>query len=73
VTTITLTDEQPQGWTGRTGRIDSDFLAGTAWPPAERRLVYVCGPTGFGEAIADALVTPAHDPSRTRTERFGPT
>jgi ferredoxin-NADP reductase len=72
-TTITLTDEQPQGWTGRTGRIDSDFLAGTAWPPSERPLVYVCGPTGFVEAVADALVTLGHDPSRIRTERFGPT
>jgi ferredoxin-NADP reductase len=72
-TTITLTDEQPEGWTGRTGRIDSDFLAGTAWPPAERPLVYVCGPTGFVEAVADDLVTLGHDPSRIRTERFGPT
>jgi ferredoxin-NADP reductase len=72
-TTITLTDERPEGWTGRTGRIDSDFLAGTAWPPAERPLVYVCGPTGFVEAVADDLVTLGHDPSRIRTERFGPT
>jgi ferredoxin-NADP reductase len=72
-TTITLTHEQPKGWTGRTGRIDSDFLVGTAWPPAERPLAYICGPTGFVEAIADALVTLGHDPSRIRTERFGPT
>jgi ferredoxin-NADP reductase len=72
-TVITLTDEQPQGWTGRTGRIDSDFLAETAWAPAERPLVYVCGPTGFVEAVADALVTLGHSPTRIRTERFGPT
>ena len=72
-TTITLTDEQPQVWNGRTGRIDSNFLAGTAWSPAERPLVYICGPTGFVEAIADALVTLGHDPNRIRTERFGPT
>ena len=70
---ITLTDEQPQEWGGRTGRIDPGFLAETAWPPAERPLVYVCGPTGFVEAVADALVTLGHDSSRIRAERFGPT
>ena len=72
-TIITLTDEQPPEWDGRTGRIDSAFLAETAWSAAERPLVYICGPTGFVEAIADALVTLGHDPSRIRTERFGPT
>ena len=72
-TVVTLTNEQPQEWSGRTGRIDSTFLTETAWPPAERPLVYICGPTGFVEAIADALVALGHDPSRIRTERFGPT
>ena len=72
-TTITLTREQPPGWNGRTGRVDPDLLAETAWPPAERPLVYVCGPTGFVEAVADALVTLGHSPARIRTERFGPT
>ena len=72
-TTITLTREQPPGWTGRSGRVDSDLLAETAWTPAERPLVYVCGPTGFVEAVADALVTLGHSPARVRTERFGPT
>jgi ferredoxin-NADP reductase len=72
-TTTTLTREQPQGWEGRTGRVDRDLLAEAAWPPAERPLVYVCGPTGFVEAVADALVTLGHHPDRIRTERFGPT
>jgi ferredoxin-NADP reductase len=72
-TVITLTSEQPQEWNGRTGRIDSVFLTETAWSPAERPLAYICGPTGFVEAVADALVTLGHDPSRIRTERFGPT
>jgi ferredoxin-NADP reductase len=72
-TTITLTREQPQGWAGRTGRVDRDLLAEIAWPPAEDPRVYVCGPTGFVEAVADALVTLEHDPKRIRTERFGPT
>jgi ferredoxin-NADP reductase len=72
-TTITLTREQPPGWNGRTGRVDADLLAETAWPPAKRPLVYVCGPTGFVEAVADALVTLGHSAARIRTERFGPT
>jgi len=65
----------PRGrtWNGRTGRIDRDLLAAAAWPPAKRRLVYVCGPTGFVEAVAQALVMLGHDPTRIRTERFGPT
>jgi ferredoxin-NADP reductase len=72
-TTITLTREQPPAWNGRTGRVDSALLAETAWSPAEHPLVYVCGRTGFVEAVADALVTLGHSPARSRTERFGPT
>jgi ferredoxin-NADP reductase len=72
-TVITLTDEQPPDWKGRTGRIDFSFLMDTAWPPAERPLVYICGPTGFIEAITDVLLTLGHDPSSIRAERFGPT
>ena len=72
-TVVTLTNEHPQDWNGRTGRIDSEFLAETAWSPAQRPLVYICGPTGFVEAVAEALVTLGHDPSRIRAERFGPT
>jgi ferredoxin-NADP reductase len=72
-TVITLTREQPQGWTGHTGRVGPELLAEVGWPPAERPLVYVCGPTGFVEGVADALVALGHDPSHIRTERFGPT
>jgi ferredoxin-NADP reductase len=72
-TTITLTREQAPGWNGRTGRVDADLLAEIAWPPAESPFVYVCGPTGFVEAVAEALVTLGHSPARIRTERFGPT
>jgi ferredoxin-NADP reductase len=69
----TLTREQPPGWRGRTGRVDDDLLAEVAWPPAERPLVFVCGPTGFVEAVAAGLVRLGHDPARIRTERFGAT
>jgi ferredoxin-NADP reductase len=72
-TAITLTREQPEGWTGHTGRVSTELLAQVGWPPSERPLVYVCGPTGFVEGVADALVALGYEPARIRTERFGPT
>ena len=71
--TLTLTREQPQGWTGFRHRIDRMMLAEVAWPPAERPHVFVCGPTPLVEAVAGALVALGHDPVRVKTERFGPT
>jgi ferredoxin-NADP reductase len=70
---FTLTREQPQGWAGYTGRITPELIADVSWSPAERPLIYVCGPTGFVESAADALVSLGHPPARVRTERFGPT
>jgi ferredoxin-NADP reductase len=72
-TAITLTREQPAGWAGYTGRVSRELLAKVAWPPVDHPLVYVCGPTAFVEVVADGLVALGHDPSRIRTERFGPT
>jgi ferredoxin-NADP reductase len=34
-------------------------------------VVYVCGPTGFVEHVADVLVRLGHPPERIKTERFG--
>jgi ferredoxin-NADP reductase len=70
---LTLTREQPEDWRGYRRRIDRELLAEVSWPPAERPLVYVCGPTPFAEAAANGLVELGHDPSRIRIERFGPT
>ena len=71
--THTFTRSAPDGWTGRTGRLDRAALASLAWTPSERPLAYVCGPTGLVEAVASALVELGHDPARVLTERFGPT
>jgi len=70
---FTLTRERPDGWQGYDRRIDRELIAEVAWPPAERPLVYICGPTAFVETAADALLALGHDPGRIRTERFGPT
>ena len=70
---LTLTRQQPEGWTGYARRIGADLLAEVAWPPEERPLVYVCGPTAFVEVAAESLVGLGHDPARIKTERFGAT
>ena len=53
------------------GRIDAAGLAEDGWPPELAPACYVCGPTGFVEAVADLLVAAGHPPQRVRTERFG--
>jgi ferredoxin-NADP reductase len=68
-----LTREQPRGWRGYRRRIDQELLAEVAWPPTDRPLVYVCGPTDFVETAASALVALGHEAGRIRLERFGGT
>jgi len=69
----TLTREAPAGWTGFTRRVDRDMLEEVAWSPRELARTFICGPTAFVEAAADALVGLGHDPALIKTERFGPT
>jgi ferredoxin-NADP reductase len=69
---VALTRSWPDDWAGHRGRVDRALLDSLA-PAGERPLVYVCGPTPFVEAVAQALVDAGHDSARIRTERFGPT
>ena len=69
----TLTRQQPPGWTGRTGRVNAAMLADIAWPAGQDPLAFVCGPTSFVEAVAEALVRLGYPPRRVKTERFGAT
>jgi len=69
----TLTRASPPGWTGFTRRVDREMLEEVAWDASELARIYVCGPTGFVEAAAEALVELGHDPALVKTERFGPT
>jgi ferredoxin-NADP reductase len=69
----TLTRSQPPGWTGYARRVDTQMLAEVGPTPAELPLIYVCGPTPFVEAVAEAIVQLGHDPQVIKTERFGAT
>jgi ferredoxin-NADP reductase len=70
---FTFTRGQPEGWTGYSRRVDRELLAEVGWPAAESPLAYACGPTGFVEAVASALVEMGLQPASVKTERFGPT
>jgi ferredoxin-NADP reductase len=70
---LVYTRRAPEGWEGPVGRLDAARLATLAWPPADRPACFVCGPTGFVEAVANLLVDQGYAPERIRTERFGPT
>ena len=67
------TRETPPGWPHARGRLDAVRLAQLAYPAADSPHVFVCGPTGFVEAVANTMVDLGHEPSRVKTERFGPT
>jgi ferredoxin-NADP reductase len=69
---VTLTRERSPRWSGRRGRIDRALLEEIGWPAAARPRAFVCGPTAFVEAVANALVDLGHAPELVRTERFGP-
>jgi ferredoxin-NADP reductase len=66
----TLTRGAPEGWDGETGRVSRELLEPLVEPEAK---AFVCGPTGFVEAVADLLVGLGLDPAQVKTERFGPT
>lgn len=67
------TREAPEGWRGEPHRVGLADVNTHGWPPDLQPLTYVCGPTGFVEAVADLLVGLGHPSRRIRTERFGPT
>jgi ferredoxin-NADP reductase len=82
---LVYTRRAPPGYPRAPGRIAAGDLAVAGWTPsrspsdghapaaAPATTCYVCGPTGFVEAVADTLVALGHDPGQVRTERFGPT
>jgi ferredoxin-NADP reductase len=62
----------PAGWPVPPGRIGAGALTAPELTPDRNPAVFVCGPTGFVEAVANLLVNAGHDPRAIKTERFGP-
>jgi ferredoxin-NADP reductase len=71
--TFIYTRTAPAGETRAVGRITAEDLLAYGWPPDMGATCYVCGPTPFVETVADLLIDLGHNPTRIRTERFGPT
>jgi ferredoxin-NADP reductase len=63
----------PTGWPAAPQRIDAGLIADRVLAADTAPTTYVCGPTGFVEAVSGLLIDAGHDASRIRTERFGPT
>jgi ferredoxin-NADP reductase len=66
------TRSTPAGWPVPAGRIGTGALTAAGWTADRSPAVFVCGPTGFVEAVANLLVNAGHDPRTVKTERFGP-
>jgi len=69
-TALTFTREPPADWSGHTGHIDLPLLEAAG---VDRGLAFVCGSNGFVETASDLLLAAGFEPTRIRTERFGPT
>ncbi len=67
------TREVPEGWPRPPGRVSRAILAQYTIAASDQPTVFVCGPTGFVEAVADLLVEMGHPSSLVKTERFGGT
>lgn len=66
-----FTRRTPEGWPRPAGRMNKADLHAATFPHGISPTVFVCGPTGFVETVATALVEQGHDPQRVKTERFG--
>lgn len=68
---VTVTEEDPE-WSGLKGRINQDLLK-EVLKPFEKSSpnIFICGPTGFVEAMASMLVSLGVDAKTVKTERFG--
>lgn len=72
-TSYIFTRRAPDGVARAPARIRVADLNTRGWTPEFEPDCFVCGPTGFVEAVADILIALGHDPRRVKTERFGPT
>jgi ferredoxin-NADP reductase len=61
----------PAGWPTPAGRVNTEVLRAATIAASDAPSVFVCGPTGFVESVANSLVELGHEPGRVKTERFG--
>ncbi|MGI5121938.1 ferredoxin reductase [Marinactinospora thermotolerans] len=69
---LAYTREAPEEVTRPPHRLALSEINTHGLPPDFAPTCFVCGPTGFVESAANALVALGHDPRRIKTERFGP-
>jgi ferredoxin-NADP reductase len=69
--TWVYTRQTPEGWPAPAGRVSRAVLEESIIPAAEMPTIFVCGPTGFVETVADILVELGHPAESVKTERFG--
>jgi ferredoxin-NADP reductase len=67
---LTYTRSAPAGWSGHTGRIDTELIGPAVVPGVT---TFICGSNGFVEAASRLVMDAGADPARVLTERFGPT
>lgn len=70
-TTITLSRTSPEGWGGKTGRIDGELVRASLRLYAVPPLCYICGVTSFVEAVATLLQDNGIPSQRIKAERYG--
>ncbi|MEP6650522.1 MAG: FAD-binding oxidoreductase [Lapillicoccus sp.] len=70
---LVYTRQTPAVWPDPPGRLTHTGVEKRVIPAVEDPLVFVCGPTGFVETVAQWLVDLGHRPASIRTERFGGT
>ena len=68
----TYTRKTPDGWDGFARRIDVEMVSDVFDRLGAVGRAFICGPEGFVETAANALVDAGVTSERIRTERFGP-
>ncbi len=61
----------PEGFSRPAGRLTATDLGSHVYAASLKPAVFVCGPTGFVETVATALLSLGHPAERVKTERFG--
>jgi ferredoxin-NADP reductase len=71
--TFAYTRATPPDWPSTPKRVDAALVASAVLPAEQKPIAYICGPTSFVEAASELLTQAGYEPSRIKTERFGPT